>query len=63
MHTYTPRRARAHTNTTLTFHHYTCQIELFSHVPVLKNFVEHLRRKNFNVCVVYLLDSQVRDLY
>ncbi|CAN4096212.1 unnamed protein product [Withania somnifera] len=35
------------------------QIELFSHVPVLKNFVEHLRRKNFNVCVVYLLDSQV----
>ncbi|XP_022959918.1 GPN-loop GTPase 3-like isoform X1 [Cucurbita moschata] len=34
------------------------QIELFSHVPVLKNFVEHLRRKNFNVCAVYLLDSQ-----
>ncbi|XP_031399549.1 GPN-loop GTPase 3-like [Punica granatum] len=34
------------------------QIELFSHVPVLKNFVEHLQRKNFNVCGVYLLDSQ-----
>ncbi|GAB4844307.1 hypothetical protein Ancab_037670 [Ancistrocladus abbreviatus] len=34
------------------------QIELFSHVPFLKNFVEHLKRKNFNVCVVYLLDSQ-----
>ncbi|XP_028097094.1 GPN-loop GTPase 3 isoform X3 [Camellia sinensis] len=34
------------------------QIELFSHVPVLKNFVEHLKRKNFNVCAVYLLDSQ-----
>ncbi|KAG6593067.1 GPN-loop GTPase 3, partial [Cucurbita argyrosperma subsp. sororia] len=34
------------------------QIELFSHVSVLKNFVEHLRRKNFNVCAVYLLDSQ-----
>ncbi|KAL7225030.1 hypothetical protein ACSBR1_020333 [Camellia fascicularis] len=34
------------------------QIELFSHVPVLKNFVEHLKCKNFNVCVVYLLDSQ-----
>ncbi|CAI0459460.1 unnamed protein product [Linum tenue] len=34
------------------------QIELFSHVPVLKNFVEHLQRKNFNVCAVYLLDSQ-----
>ncbi|KAK1263457.1 hypothetical protein QJS04_geneDACA009367 [Acorus gramineus] len=35
-----------------------CQIELFSHVPVLRNFVDHLKRKNFNVCVVYLLDSQ-----
>lgn len=35
------------------------QIELFSHVPVLRNFVEHLKSKNFNVCVVYLLDSQV----
>ncbi|KAK1287275.1 hypothetical protein QJS10_CPB19g01322 [Acorus calamus] len=34
------------------------QIELFSHVPVLRNFVDHLKRKNFNVCVVYLLDSQ-----
>ncbi|KAJ8748184.1 hypothetical protein K2173_000592 [Erythroxylum novogranatense] len=34
------------------------QIELFSHVPVLKNFVEHLKKKNFNVCSVYLLDSQ-----
>ncbi|KAL5787078.1 hypothetical protein ACOSP7_004027 [Xanthoceras sorbifolium] len=34
------------------------QIELFSHVPVLRNFVEHLKRKGFNVCVVYLLDSQ-----
>lgn len=34
------------------------QIELFSHVPVLRNFVEHLKRKNYNVCVVYLLDSQ-----
>ncbi|GER31537.1 GPN-loop GTPase 3 [Striga asiatica] len=34
------------------------QIELFSHIPVLKNFVEHLRRKKFNVCAVYLLDSQ-----
>ncbi|KAH7675560.1 GPN-loop GTPase 1 protein [Dioscorea alata] len=34
------------------------QIELFSHVPVLRNFVDHLKRKNFNVCAVYLLDSQ-----
>ncbi|KAG8477906.1 hypothetical protein CXB51_027505 [Gossypium anomalum] len=34
------------------------QIELFSHVPMIRNFVEHLKRKNFNVCGVYLLDSQ-----
>ncbi|KAF2284707.1 hypothetical protein GH714_029457 [Hevea brasiliensis] len=34
------------------------QIELFSHVPVLRNFVKHLKRKNFNVCAVYLIDSQ-----
>jgi len=43
----------------LCFNCFIGQIELFSHVPVLKNFVEHLKRKNFNVCVVYLLDSQV----
>ncbi|KAH1081621.1 hypothetical protein J1N35_021382 [Gossypium stocksii] len=35
------------------------QIELFSHVHMLRNFVEHLKRKNFNVCGVYLLDSEV----
>ncbi|ONM21015.1 ADP-ribosylation factor GTPase-activating protein AGD12 [Zea mays] len=35
------------------------QIELFTHVPVLRNFVEHLKRKIFNVCAVYLLDSQL----
>ncbi|XP_006828450.2 GPN-loop GTPase 3 isoform X2 [Amborella trichopoda] len=34
------------------------QIELFSHVPVLRNFVDELRRRSFNVCAVYLLDSQ-----
>ncbi|KAF6153408.1 hypothetical protein GIB67_003598 [Kingdonia uniflora] len=34
------------------------QIELFSHVPVLRNFVNHLKSKNFNVCAVYVLDSQ-----
>ncbi|RRT34766.1 hypothetical protein B296_00045980, partial [Ensete ventricosum] len=35
------------------------QIELFTHVPVLRNFVDHLKGKNFNLCAVYLLDSQV----
>ena len=34
------------------------QIELFSHVPMLRNFVDHLKRKNLNVCAVHLLDSQ-----
>ena len=43
----------------LTLNYFIGQIELFSHVPVLRNFVEHLKRKNFNVCAVHLLDSQV----
>ncbi|XP_063946394.1 GPN-loop GTPase 3 isoform X2 [Daucus carota subsp. sativus] len=34
------------------------QIELFTYVPVFKNFVEQLKRKNINVYVVCLLDSQ-----
>lgn len=47
----------------LNFECITGQIELFSHVPVLKNFAEHLKRRNFNVCAVYLLDSQVCSSY
>ncbi|KAF3439370.1 hypothetical protein FNV43_RR17647 [Rhamnella rubrinervis] len=35
------------------------QIEFFSHVSVPRNFMEHLKWKKFNVCGVYLLDSQV----
>eukprot|EP00897_Mesotaenium_endlicherianum_P002675 jgi/Mesen1/2435/ME000157S01569 len=34
------------------------QIELYSHIPVLRLFVDQLRRWDFNVCAVYLLDSQ-----
>ncbi|KAJ0248905.1 hypothetical protein HA466_0144810 [Hirschfeldia incana] len=34
------------------------QLEIFTHVPVLKNFVEHLKKNDFIVCAVYLLDSQ-----
>lgn len=34
------------------------QIELLSHVSVLRNFLDHLKQKNFNICAVYLLDSQ-----
>nr|GEV59817.1 GPN-loop GTPase 3-like [Tanacetum cinerariifolium] len=37
---------------------FDCQIVMFFHVPALKNFVEHLQRKNSTVCVVYMLDSQ-----
>lgn len=35
------------------------QIELYSHIPVLRTFVDQLKRWDFNVCAVYLLDSQV----
>lgn len=35
------------------------QIELYSHIPVLRNFVDQLKRWDFNVCAVYMLDSQV----
>ncbi|KAJ7519667.1 hypothetical protein O6H91_20G049700 [Diphasiastrum complanatum] len=34
------------------------QIELYSHIPVLRTFVDQLRRWDFNVCAVYMLDSQ-----
>ena len=47
----------------LAFIFFIGQIELFSHVPVLRNFVEHLKRNNFNVCAVYLLDSQVCRIF
>ena len=47
----------------LSLYFFAGQIELYSHVPVFRNFVEHLKRRNFNVCVVYLLDSQVGDSF
>lgn len=34
------------------------QIELFSHVPVLRTFVDVLRKWDFFICAVYILDSQ-----
>ncbi|KAH9331150.1 hypothetical protein KI387_003258, partial [Taxus chinensis] len=34
------------------------QIELYSHIPVFRTFVDQLKRWNYNVCAVYLLDSQ-----
>jgi len=34
------------------------QIELYSHVPAFKRFVQYLRDGGWAVCVVYLLDAQ-----
>eukprot|EP00240_Pyramimonas_obovata_P015596 CAMPEP_0118937892 /NCGR_PEP_ID=MMETSP1169-20130426/24075_1 /TAXON_ID=36882 /ORGANISM="Pyramimonas obovata, Strain CCMP722" /LENGTH=275 /DNA_ID=CAMNT_0006881655 /DNA_START=241 /DNA_END=1065 /DNA_ORIENTATION=+ len=33
------------------------QIELYSHVPVFRSFVDSLRMWDFNLCAVYLLDA------
>lgn len=33
------------------------QIELFTHVPVLKTLVDYLRNDGWNVCAVFCLDS------
>ena len=40
------------------FPYLTGQIELYTHIPVMKQLVEVLQKWNFNVCSVYLLDSQ-----
>ncbi|QDZ18114.1 GPN-loop GTPase [Chloropicon primus] len=34
------------------------QIELYSHVPAFKRFVQYLRDRGWSVCAVYLLDAQ-----
>lgn len=34
------------------------QIELYTHMNVMKTFVEHLQRLDFRICAVFLLDSQ-----
>lgn len=34
------------------------QIELYSHLPVMRQFCEKLRTWGFNICTVFLLDSQ-----
>lgn len=33
------------------------QIELYTHIPVMREFVEVLKSWNFNICSVFLLDS------
>lgn len=34
------------------------QIELYTHLPIMRQLVEQLERFNFRVCGVFLLDSQ-----
>lgn len=34
------------------------QIELYTHIPVMRQFVDFLRAGNFNVCGVFLIDAQ-----
>ncbi|XP_044754694.1 GPN-loop GTPase 3 [Coccinella septempunctata] len=34
------------------------QIELFTHIPAMRKFIERLQSWNFNVCVVFLIDVQ-----
>lgn len=35
------------------------QIELYSHLPVMSRFVEYMKRQNYFMCGVFLVDSQV----
>ncbi|KCV68494.1 hypothetical protein, variant [Fonticula alba] len=37
------------------------QIELYTHFPVMKDFVGHLQRLGYQVVVVYLMDAQFTD--
>ena len=34
------------------------QIELYTHIPVMRQFVNRLRSLNFYVCGVFLIDAQ-----
>lgn len=34
------------------------QIELYTHLPVMRQLVEHLQQSEFRVCGVFLVDSQ-----
>lgn len=34
------------------------QIELYTHIPVMRKFVDHLQAKDFRICGVFIIDSQ-----
>ena len=38
--------------------HPTGQIELYTHIPVMKKITEFLQQHNFRICSVFLLDAQ-----
>ena len=38
--------------------HFSGQIELYTHIPVMRQVVEQLQLWNFRLCGVFLLDSQ-----
>lgn len=41
-----------------TFTHHPGQIELYTHIPVMRQVVNQLQRWDFRLCGVFLLDSQ-----
>ena len=38
--------------------YFTGQIELYTHLPVMRKFVEQLQNWNFNICGIFLIDAQ-----
>lgn len=34
------------------------QIELYTHIPVFRQLVEHLHQMNFRICGIFLIDAQ-----
>lgn len=43
---------------TICIHSHTGQIELYTHLPVMRQIVDQLQKWNFRLCGVFLLDSQ-----
>lgn len=38
--------------------HVLGQIELYTHIPVMKQIVDHLESRDFRICGVFVIDSQ-----
>ena len=37
---------------------FTGQIELYTHIPVMRQLVDHLQARDFRICGVFIIDSQ-----